>query len=178
MKHAELKAQLTAAQARIEYLQSRCVGLAPKESASALKDSLRMWRVNARTLERRVKELEFEISALQGQLERSRPLPQSFSTGTPRPGTAAKRAASLRTGKPGEPCSVPRMRSAWGDDPPPWIVRLAEACDRKSQEAVARVLGISGAVVNQVLGRRYKGRMDRIEARVISAPGLDRFSQG
>lgn len=53
-----------------------------------------------------------------------------------------------------------------GGDVPDWIWALAEACDRASQGQVAKRLGISAAVVNQVLGRAYKGRLDRVEARV------------
>lgn len=64
------------------------------------------------------------------------------------------------------PSSIARARSAWGDTPPDWIVALAEACDRASQASVAKRLGISGSVVNQVLGRCYAGRMDTAETRV------------
>lgn len=59
-----------------------------------------------------------------------------------------------------------RAAAAWGKAVPDWIIALATACDRSSQGAVALKLGISAAVVNQVLGNVYKGRMDRVEARV------------
>ncbi len=59
-----------------------------------------------------------------------------------------------------------RAARAWGANPPDWIVALANACDATSQGQVARELDISSAVVNQTLGRSYKGRLDRIEARV------------
>ena len=47
-----------------------------------------------------------------------------------------------------------------------WMTVLAAECDRASQPKVAARLGISAAVVNQVLRNRYKGRLDRVEARV------------
>ena len=59
-----------------------------------------------------------------------------------------------------------RVARAWGVNAPDWTVALAEACDRTSQGHVARELDISAAVVNQVLGNNYRGRMDRVEARV------------
>jgi hypothetical protein len=61
-----------------------------------------------------------------------------------------------------------RARAAWAlkGAVPPWVLALAEACDKASQGAVAKRLGISSAVVNQVLGCSYKGRLDRFEERV------------
>jgi len=59
-----------------------------------------------------------------------------------------------------------RALRAWGANPPDWIVALADACDKTTQGKAARDLGISAAVVNQVLGPVYKGRMDRVETRV------------
>jgi hypothetical protein len=56
-----------------------------------------------------------------------------------------------------------RALQFWGDTPPDWIVALAGACDQSSQAHIGRELDISPARVNQVLGRSYKGRMDRVE---------------
>ncbi len=64
------------------------------------------------------------------------------------------------------PDNVATARAAWGKDCPDWIVALARACDQMSQNAAGKRLGVSGAAVNQVLRRRYAGRMDRLEARV------------
>ena len=47
-----------------------------------------------------------------------------------------------------------------------WIQVLTQECERTSQAKVAERIGVSGAVVNQVLRGRYKGRLDRVEARV------------
>lgn len=44
-----------------------------------------------------------------------------------------------------------------------WITVLHAECDRSSQAAVARRLGVSGALVNQVLKGTYKGNLTRIE---------------
>lgn len=62
-----------------------------------------------------------------------------------------------------------RARLAWtpgGAEPPDWVLTLADACDKTSQGQVAKRLGISAAVVNQVLGCSYRGRSDRVEQRV------------
>ncbi|MCC7082205.1 MAG: hypothetical protein IT530_16150 [Burkholderiales bacterium] len=63
------------------------------------------------------------------------------------------------------PDNVATAREAWGASCPDWIFALAQACDLSSQAQVGKRLGVSGAVVNQVLRCRYAGRMDRIEAR-------------
>lgn len=48
-----------------------------------------------------------------------------------------------------------------------WIDVLRQECDRvKSQAKVARQLGVSAAMVNQVLNGVYKASTDRIEALV------------
>ena len=66
--------------------------------------------------------------------------------------------------KPGQNAlTVARL---WGAHPPAWVLELAEACDRTSQGAVARRLGISTTVVNQALSNSYAGRLDRMEQRV------------
>jgi hypothetical protein len=56
-----------------------------------------------------------------------------------------------------------RVLAAWGSEAPDWIVALAKACDAASQGHVARELDISAPRVNQALGRKYEGRMDRLE---------------
>lgn len=59
--------------------------------------------------------------------------------------------------------NVNRALRAWGAHPPEWILALARACDETSQAQVARELDISSPRVNQVLGRRYSGRLERTE---------------
>ena len=59
------------------------------------------------------------------------------------------------------------VRDRWGDDPPDWIVALADACDRAgSQSLVARLIGKSPAAVSQVLKNRYGAGLGRIETAV------------
>jgi hypothetical protein len=62
--------------------------------------------------------------------------------------------------------NLDRAGEAWGKRVPDWITVLALKCDDSSQGAVAKKLGMSAAVVNQVLGNVYKGRVDRVEAMV------------
>lgn len=59
--------------------------------------------------------------------------------------------------------------AAWGDALPAWVHALAEACDRRTQAAVARDLGYSPAVVNRVLRAAYAGRYDTVEQAVTGA---------
>lgn len=61
---------------------------------------------------------------------------------------------------------VEKMRAAWGEDAPDWIVALAEACALSSQNKVAARIGRSAAVVSQLLARRYPGDLDGAEARI------------
>ena len=56
--------------------------------------------------------------------------------------------------------------AAWGDDMPDWVLALARACTETSQAAVARDLDRSGAIISQVLSRRYPAGTARIEERV------------
>lgn len=62
--------------------------------------------------------------------------------------------------------NIRRAEQSWPSRLPDWVAVLARACDRASQGKVAKRLGVSAAVVNQVLGNAYKGRLDRVEARV------------
>lgn len=54
----------------------------------------------------------------------------------------------------------------WAPATPDWVASLADACDLTSQAQIAKQLGISGAAVNLVLHAKYRGRNDRIEAKV------------
>ena len=65
--------------------------------------------------------------------------------------------------------AVAAAAEAWGDAMPDWVRTLAEACDRRSQAAVARDLGYSAAVVNRVLKAAYAGRYDTVEKAVTGA---------
>lgn len=55
---------------------------------------------------------------------------------------------------------------AWGAALPAWVRALADACDAKSQGAVAKRLGVSSTMVNLALRARYEGDLDKLEGRV------------
>ena len=57
-------------------------------------------------------------------------------------------------------------QDAWGDDVPDWIMTLISECDGSSQNKVATRLGISAAVVSQVIRKSYQGSYDNIAMRV------------
>lgn len=61
------------------------------------------------------------------------------------------------------------VREAWGDEAPEWVLVLAEQCDRTSQKKTAAEIHYSGAVVNQVLKRRYTGDLTAVEKAVRGA---------
>jgi hypothetical protein len=52
---------------------------------------------------------------------------------------------------------------------PDWITALADACDASSQGQVAKRLGVSPARVNQTLGNRYEGDLEKLEILVRGA---------
>ncbi|WP_287128752.1 hypothetical protein [Candidatus Cyanaurora vandensis] len=63
-----------------------------------------------------------------------------------------------------------------------WVTVLRVACAAKSQAAVARALGYSPSVINQVLKGFYRGDLGSVEAKVrallikesVLCPGLER----
>jgi len=57
-------------------------------------------------------------------------------------------------------------QDAWGEDLPDWITTLIGECDGSSQNKVATRLGISAAVVSQVIRKSYQGNYDNIAMRV------------
>lgn len=61
-----------------------------------------------------------------------------------------------------------RAAASW-DEPPDWIVALAEACSRESQAAVARQLGVSSSMLSQAIGQRYPAGLERLEEMVRGA---------
>jgi len=62
-------------------------------------------------------------------------------------------------------CAIDRARAAW-NDLPDWVETLARACDDRSQATVARLLGVSPALVSGVLRASYRGSMEAAEQRV------------
>jgi hypothetical protein len=57
----------------------------------------------------------------------------------------------------------------WGDPAPDWIVVLADEVDRTSLRDVAGRLSLGKSTINEVLRRKYKGRIANIEAAVRGA---------
>lgn len=55
---------------------------------------------------------------------------------------------------------------AWGESLPDWITTLIRECDGSSQNKVATRLGISAAVVSQVIRKSYQGNYDNVSVRV------------
>jgi hypothetical protein len=63
--------------------------------------------------------------------------------------------------------SMERARAAWGKRLPDWVAALARACDEAaSQGKVAKRLGKSTTVINQVLGNKYPSKLSEFEGRV------------
>jgi hypothetical protein len=59
-----------------------------------------------------------------------------------------------------------RLSEDWGPTPPGWISELAKACDESSQAAIARRIGKSASLVNQVLRNRYTGDLEAVRRSV------------
>lgn len=81
--------------------------------------------------------------------------------------------------------SINKALKAWGACVPPWISTLAEECDGSSQRRVAEELGVSAALLSNVLGNKYPGDLVRIEQAVsarfmrveVDCPVLGRTSR-
>lgn len=58
---------------------------------------------------------------------------------------------------------VATARAAWGADLPDWVLCLAEECAATNQARVAEHIGRSGALVSNVLRRKYPGDMEAVE---------------
>ncbi|MBL4797616.1 MAG: helix-turn-helix transcriptional regulator [Oleispira sp.] len=54
-------------------------------------------------------------------------------------------------------------------DYPAWLVVLQEKCSLASQRKVAEHLGVSNAVISQVLKQKYPGDVSRLEKKVRGA---------
>ncbi|SIP95326.1 hypothetical protein [Bosea sp. TND4EK4] len=71
--------------------------------------------------------------------------------------------------KPLRPDPIERARLAWGETIPVEVIILAEACQTRSQSAVALKLGYSNAVVSHVLARKYPGDLPKVFAKIRGA---------
>lgn len=75
-----------------------------------------------------------------------------------------------------------KARNAWGDTIPAWVEGLAKVCAETSQNKVAANLGVSAALISNVLANKYPGDLARIsglyrgayESAEVDCPGLGR----
>lgn len=63
------------------------------------------------------------------------------------------------------------VQDAWGENPPEWVMLLADACASSSQNAVARAIGRSAALVSNVLRNKYPGDLGAVEEIVMGVYG-------
>lgn len=76
-------------------------------------------------------------------------------------------------------------RAAWADDPPDWVIVLADEVDRTSQVAVAKRIGYSSGVVSSTLNASYRADMRSVEHAVrgalmgatVTCPVLDEIAR-
>lgn len=64
---------------------------------------------------------------------------------------------------------VANARAAWGADMPTEVLQLALEANRTSGAAAAKTIGYSGAVVTQLVGRKYPGDIAAVFARIRGA---------
>ncbi len=57
---------------------------------------------------------------------------------------------------------VETARDSWGEDLPGWVGDLAAECAAASQNQVARQLGVSAAMISQVIRAKYPGDLARV----------------
>ncbi|WP_080823340.1 transcriptional regulator, partial [Agrobacterium genomosp. 2] len=68
-----------------------------------------------------------------------------------------------------KPDNLEKARAAWGEQPPEWIIALAEACNAENQTLVGKRIGYAGSTVSQLLSNSYPGDVGRIEQLVRGA---------
>jgi hypothetical protein len=75
--------------------------------------------------------------------------------------TKSKRGPQSGTSSPRQ--AMATASAAWGNDLPEWVSVLATACDRSSQNNVAKKMGYSASVISAVLNQCYKGAYNAVE---------------
>lgn len=66
-----------------------------------------------------------------------------------------------------------RAAIAWAPEPPPWVLLLADACDRANQRQVGDRLGRSSGYVSRIISRSYAGSYAEAEVQVRAAFGAE-----
>lgn len=65
-----------------------------------------------------------------------------------------------------------KVAASWGPSPPDWVAALAAECDQTSQNKAAARIGVSSAVVSQVLAAKYPGNLaavaDKVRASLLA----------
>lgn len=64
---------------------------------------------------------------------------------------------------------VAKARSAWGVDLADWVIALAEAAQATSQRVAGERIGYSAATVSEVISKRYRGDLGKLEQMVRGA---------
>ena len=64
--------------------------------------------------------------------------------------------------------NMAKALSAWGGDPPRYIILLAEACDTSSQRRVADKISLSSAYVSKLINRSYEASYAEAETIILS----------
>ncbi|HRQ81349.1 MAG TPA: hypothetical protein PKZ97_09545 [Azospirillaceae bacterium] len=59
-----------------------------------------------------------------------------------------------------------KVAASWGPTPPDWLAALAAECDQTSQNKAAARIGVSSAVVSQVLAGKYPGNLEAVADKV------------
>lgn len=64
---------------------------------------------------------------------------------------------------------IAKALAAWDNNPPAYVVKLSEDCQKVGQAAIAKRIGYSVSTVSYVLGNKYPGDLAKVEAAVRGA---------
>lgn len=74
-----------------------------------------------------------------------------------------KRGPQAGTKSRSGPLAIETVQRCWPTPTPDWVLQLAEACDRTSQNVVAKKLRVSASVISQVVNCKYLGSYEQVE---------------
>lgn len=63
---------------------------------------------------------------------------------------------------------IAKARAAWGDAPD-WVLALAESAQKTSQRVTGDLIGYSPTTISEVISKRYRGDLGKIEEMVRGA---------
>ncbi len=58
-----------------------------------------------------------------------------------------------------------QVQKCWGDSAPTWVTDMARECEKSSQMKVAKSIGRSASLINQVLKNKYLGNLSDVQSR-------------